>query len=187
VGQLEGWRALADGPGGVRVVPTDARGPAEPWIGFAYRAADRPLISTFRTPRWAPWPQDWLDWRAQEPVERWLGNPADQRAPIAAADLDRLRADGIAAVALDVTPGGPVRASDLPKLRDQLSFALGGPPTDHGSVLVWWLKPPPTPPAPMPDGDTWRATWRERLFHRQHTYPKDVGLTWMLEPPKPPG
>lgn len=188
VGQLDGWRALANASGAILAIPVDPHGNAEAWGGFKYRAATRPLITTFRTPRWAPWPKDWLEWRATDPVERWLGDPA-HAGPIPREELDRLRRDGVSAIVLDVTPGGPLRPGESADALNDLAPALTtlGPPEDFGSVIVWWLETGVARPAPVADGERWRADWLGRLAERQRGYSPDVGLTWMLpEGPKPP-
>lgn len=165
VSQFDGWRALADAPGPVLAMPVDRRGPVGPAIAFGYRASGVALVNPFDVPPDAHPPTAWRDWQAQSPFAQWVAraDAGDYDAPLTREMLDALAADGISAVLVDVTPGGLVPESRRKRWEQRLTTVLGAP-VDYGSVLVWWLTPPPMgAPEPSKRPEVWRQKHRNAL------------------------
>ena len=151
-GQLDGWRQVEQSWGPVLVWPVQPEGPQQALTGWIQRASGAELARAMHLPPGTPPASDWAAWLAENEV---LTGP----------DPARLRAAGVAAVALDATPGGVFDAAGLAREQARLSALLDasfGPPMDLGSAIVWWIDARP-PVEAMPDAAAWRAAWRQRL------------------------
>jgi|GEM_PF-1181485 len=174
---LDGWRALSALPDdrSVLVVPARRNPEQTALLGYAYRAAEQPLIAETRLPAGAATPDDW--WARVEAL-----GAHDPRSTVP-LDADTLRAQGIGAVVLDTTPGGSVHPKDYATMRNALARRLDphlGEPVDYGSVTVWWVTPPESTPAPPSDPEAWRASQFEALSHH-NTMLEDTphaGVRW---------
>lgn len=149
---LDGWRALAALPAdrSVLVVPMSRSHDQTALLGYAYRAAEHPLVAQTRLPSGAVEPAEWWAWAE---ASGYL-HPARGEGAGAAA----LAEAGVGAVALDTTPGGYLHPRRYDTVRRQLASLTRelGPPVDYGSVQVWWVTPPDPVPAALPDPDAWR-------------------------------
>jgi len=162
VAQYDGWRPLAAADGVVLVLPLDRTGPRAPLVHLGYRAARRPLVAPVHIPPGAPEPEAYRAWELGSPFVRWFLDRALDGAPLPAGAVDELVDDGVSVVVLDLTPGSGARPHEMARLRSILEHALGAP-EDYGSVLAWWIDPPPQVPLGLADGEAWRERHRERL------------------------
>lgn len=157
---MEGWRALSASPGPVLVLPLVPEGeegdPVRSQRALAYRLSGTPLVSELNLPPMAREPGEFDAWRFQEPLIRWAKEQcAGSRVPVPQGAADALVDQGIAAIALDLTPGGAVNPLDARVLARPLEEALGSS-VDYGSVAVWWLVSPEEVPPGLEDPDAWR-------------------------------
>jgi hypothetical protein len=107
----------------------------------------------------------WIRWSLEEPWMAFLQEMENGRWPDEppASALESLRSAGVAVIAVDVEPGGPLTEGAQARYRALLGRSLGAP-RDLGVAWVWWLDPGGGGPEGLPDGDAWRAeirAWRQ--------------------------
>ncbi len=164
VDQLAGWRVLSASPGPVLVLPQEIAADGPSSTGLILRAAGCPLANELGIPPRASQPLEFRRWQDDLELRGWwrfLRATGRFESPPPAA-LEQLRQEGIAAVALDVTPGGYLSPHENQAIAALVAKGLGEP-DDHGAVLLWWLAPPPSTPAPMENGAAWRSARHEAL------------------------
>ena len=163
VAHVAGWSVLAEAPGAVLTVPPDWTGERGPHLGLLAPPLGQPLAAAILVSASSPQPEGWARWQGE--LALW---DAVYDRKVETEPAQQLREAGIAAVALDATPGGTWLASELVQWTEALDEALAQPGVDYGPVVVWWLDPPASgvPPA-LPDAAAWRQRWREELDEEQ--------------------
>jgi hypothetical protein len=158
VGAFAGWGVLEASPGPVLVLPQEPDGDGASTMGLIFRASGAPLANELGVPPRAAQPLAFRRWHEGLGVRMWWRQVASsgEGEPPPPGTVAQLREAGIAAVALDMTPG----CSNEPAHNEAIALALGtwlGDPVDYGPAHVWWLEPPAVMPEPMENASEWRA------------------------------
>jgi hypothetical protein len=158
VGAFAGWRVLEASPGPVLVLPQEPEGDGASTMGFIFRASGAPLANELGVPPRAAQPIAFRRWHEDLGLRGWWRHVAARGEALEPPPeaLAQLREEGIAAVALDVTPGCALEPTRNEAIARMLESGLGEP-VDYGPVMVWWLDPPAVIPEPMHDASEWRA------------------------------
>jgi hypothetical protein len=173
---MAGWSRLQAADGAILELPLARNHQQAPYVGLHARIHGKKVVNPILQPPDSLTPSAWKDWKSNQPLIGLLpaiaAGEAFQGSPQVA---NRLREDGIAAVALDAAPGvlTPARVN---RWAEALT-TLFGAPEDQGSVLIWWLKPPIVDEAPalhfrgrpIQNGVQWRKALQ--IYQERHPPP----------------
>ncbi len=180
VGQFAGWAGLERAPGPVLVLPQEIQADGPSSMGLIFRAARCPLANELGVPPRASQPRAFRDWHERLALRGWwrfLRADGGVQPPPDGA-WEQLERAGVAAVALDVTPGGFLSPEENHDLAERMSASLGLP-DDYGAALVWWIRPPSRPVPSWEDAPAWRREEHLRLqtagFRRARSWPEHGG------------
>ena len=164
VDAFAGWSALESSPGPVLVLPQERAADGPSTMGLIFRASGAPLANELGVPPRAAQPLEFRRWHEGLALRAWWRELQGGRlpGPFPSGAVAQLEAEGVAAVALDVTPGGALHPLESAKLALALAEALG-PPVDYGAALVWWLEQPRELPPAVPAAQAWRLERHEAL------------------------
>jgi hypothetical protein len=157
VDQFAGWRVLEASPGPVLVLPQEPEGDGASTMGLIFRASGASLANELGVPPRAAQPLAFRTWQEGLLLRAWWQRlHRGEAATLPVEALEQLEEAGIAAVALDVTPGGALEPEQLEELAASMQATLG-PAEDFGSTLVWWYARPAPHLRSMGGMELWRA------------------------------
>ncbi len=158
VDPFAGWRVLEASPGPVLVLPQEPEGDGASTMGLIHRASGAALANELGVPPRAAQPLEFRAWQEGLELRAWWLRVRKGGAGQLSVDVafEQLEEAGIAAVALDVTPGGALEPEQLEDLAAAMQATLG-PAEDYGSTLVWWLEAPGPHMRPIAGMELWRA------------------------------
>jgi hypothetical protein len=140
VAGFAGWRALSSAPGPVLVLSQERGGDGPASMGLIFRASGAPLANEVGVPPRAAQPLAFRRWQeGLAVVQWWRAVQAGRAGNLAAGAVAEARTAGIAAIALDLTPGGERSAAERAALAAAADAALG-PGEDQGCARIWWLR-----------------------------------------------
>lgn len=172
----------AGAPGAVLELPLRRPGMMSQRPGVHRRFHGRDSANAILLPPGTRPPEAWEQWQDGQPLLRAFDRL--DRAAIEALgpdEVERLRASGVAVVALDAEPGVLLRRAELERTVEALSEVLGEP-VDLGCVVAWWLDGDPPRSAPAGEGAAWReAAWEATQQHQEEELPT------LIRPARPRG
>lgn len=152
------WADLSHATGAIVELPLRRPGLRTPRVGVHRRFHGRPVSNPILLPPGVQPPDGWTDWKAGQPLIAYLQQFEAGRWPPdpGASAVLALREAGVSAIAVDVEPDALLTEGQMNRFRSGLGTHFG-PPIDLGCALVWWFDAEAPPPAPIADGDAWRA------------------------------
>ena len=184
------WRRLQATDGAVLELPLNRNHRQAPFIGLHARLHQRPIVNPILQPPGSQKPSSWeAQWGPQTQVRQWLDSMGTS-TPITSNNAvmrQLLIQQNVGAIALDAGPGSDLSqsAARLSTWTTNLSQALGKP-EDHGSLLIWWTRPPLQSAEPtlrwrgkaIRTGDQWR---KARTIERSSAQPKPQSPDHLIE------
>ncbi|MED5369576.1 MAG: hypothetical protein VX899_01055 [Myxococcota bacterium] len=160
----QAWRVLEASQGAVLELPLKRDGLSMPQVGRHQRYHRKPVVNPLLLPPGAPKPQGWDDWMRAQPLLDWIRvlEGGQDPGPLPPGAVEALAAQGVGAIALDALPGSVMHRNRANRRVNALEAALGAG-EDHGSVVIWWLRPPAPHVTPNLDGPAWRKATEHRL------------------------
>ena len=165
---MAGWKRLEATDGAVLELPMARSHREAPFVGLHARIHGKKVVNPILQPPGSVTPAAWTEWTEKQPLMDLLEPLAEGKSVQPSPEIaQRLREDGVGAIALDAGPGAGLTEARLRRWTKGLS-ALFGDPEDQGSVLIWWLKAPLSEQVPtlqfkgrtLLDGGQWRKAWR---------------------------
>ncbi len=158
-----GWSGLSSSPGPVLVLPQESAADGPSTMGLIYRAGGAPLANELGVPPRAAQPIAFRAWQEDLALRGWWRErQGGGDEPVPAGAVPQLEREGVAAVALDLSPGGAVPPARSLERAQPLIVALGEP-VDLGSAWVWWIEAPVVSVEAMPDAQAWRERRHDEL------------------------
>ncbi len=151
-------------PGAVLELPLRRPGMMSQRPGVHRRFHGRPSANPILLPPGARPPEAWEAWQDDQPLLRALDRlDKASLSAVGEAEVEALRASGVAVLLLDAEPGVLLRRTDLLRTEEALTSLLG-PPVDLGCALAWWLGEGEAPFEASPEEG---AAWREEAWTRK--------------------
>ena len=141
VSAFASWRVLAATHGPVLVLPQEMEGDGPASMGLIFRASGAPLANELGIPPRAQQPLAFRQWKEGLKIHGWWRRlrRSEQALALPEGAWQELTDEGVAALALDITPGGPLRPAQNQALARRMVQQLGQP-KGCGSLLVWWVE-----------------------------------------------